>query len=447
MRAGTRIFISIFLLVTVMTTAGCTSSTADDLYSLPKASKEFLQLQKQIDTVLDSGAEYSPPTAGPNRQSVQLKDIDGDGQNEAIAFFRMTGDKPLKIYIMKQIDGTYETVCKIEGSGTAIESIRYADMDSDNISELVVGWQSSGLAHMMIYSVRDNQPVLLAESDYSKLVTSDLDDDGATDVIALRLPTPEVPGGADMFSLRPDGQRVTSSALLSADIASITRIFKSRLTDGTSALFVEGSYQGSNVSVITDILCSHLDSIINVFVTGPGESSEETVRAQSVYSADINNDGIFEVPSPRLLPSEENKTYFAIDWFAYSQSGSRQAVFTTYHDYQEGWYLILPAAWIDHITVRREDSVAGERTIIFTWLPDGQSGDLTAGTDFLKIYTLSGDNKEDRARLGGRSILLLHGDVIYAGEVLTPGDALGVTWKTVTGNFGLIPTEWATGGY
>ena len=49
MRAGVRIFISIFLLVAIMTTAGCTSSTADDLYGLPKASKEFLQLQKQID--------------------------------------------------------------------------------------------------------------------------------------------------------------------------------------------------------------------------------------------------------------------------------------------------------------------------------------------------------------------------------------------------------------
>jgi hypothetical protein len=146
---------------------------------------------------------------------VQLKDIDGDGNSEAVAFFRMTGDKPLKIYIMKQMDSTYETVSVIEGNGTAIESIRYADMDGDGVSELVVGWQSSGLTHMTIYSVRGNQPVLLAESDYSKLVTSDLNSDGLTDVIALRLPSPEIPGEADMFTLQPDGEVVISTAPLS----------------------------------------------------------------------------------------------------------------------------------------------------------------------------------------------------------------------------------------
>ncbi len=70
-----------------------------------------------------------------------------------------------------------------------------------------------------------------------------------------------------------------------------------------------------------------------------------------------------------------------------------------------------------------------------------------SGTDFLKIYTLSGDNKEDRAQLEGRSMLLIHGDVIYAAEVLSPGTAKGITTAAVAENFGLIPVEWFTGVY
>ncbi len=449
MHRYSRILAGIIGLFMLMTVSGCYSTKADDLYKLPQASQEYLQLQKQIDAVLDSGAEYSPPIAGPNRQSVQLKDLDGDGQSEAIAFFRISGDRPLKVYIMKQTEGTYETVSKIEGNGTAIESIRYVDMDGDNVSELVIGYQSAGLSHMTIYSIRDNQAVLLHESDYSKLVTSDLNEDDKTDVIALRLPTPEVPGGVDMYMLRSDGEIINSSAVLSAGIESINRIYKSELIDGSSAIFVEGSYQTS--SIITDILCWQDDGIFNIFADSATDNSEETVRTQEIYSTDINSDGVRDIPSPRLLLSSEDKTYYAIDWYSYDRDGQKHAVFTTYHDFQDDWYLILPEEWKDRITVYREDTVAGERTIVFTWLPERwETVEGESGEDFLKIYTLSGDNKEDRASLSGRYRLLpqqTHGDVIYAYEILKAGESLGVTTAMVGENFRPINKEWTTGVY
>ncbi len=443
MRTGGRILTGILGLFLLMTASGCYGTKADDLYRLPQPSRDYLQLQKQIDAVLESGAEYSPPVAGPNKQSVQLKDVDGDSLSEAIAFFRMTGDKPLKIYIMKQSDGTYETTAKIEGNGAAIESIRYADMDADGVSELVVGWQMTAtLSHMTVYSIRDNEPVLLAESDYSKIVTSDLDDDGRPDVIVLRLPSPEVPGEADMFMLRSDGEIVSSRAVLSAGILSVSGILKGSLYDGTSALFVEGEYQGGGI--ITDILCWQDGGISNVFADAPTDSSEETVRAyDKLYSTDINKDGVMEIPSPRLLVSPADKAYYVIDWYSYNRGGHKKAVYTTYHNYQDGWYLILPDAWKNEITVGREDTVAGERTIVFTWLTD--SGE--PGADFLRIYALSGDNKEDRAGLAGRDMLLWHGDVIYAAEVLVAGSARGVTTSVVAEGFELINPEWNTGVY
>jgi hypothetical protein len=52
-----------------------------------------------------------------------------------------------------------------------------------------------------------------------------------------------------------------------------------------------------------------------------------------------------DIPSPRSLASPENKSYYAIDWYSYSRSGVRRSVFETYHDYAEGWYLILPEEW------------------------------------------------------------------------------------------------------
>lgn len=443
MREGSRYLIGIICLVTLLLTlTGCFSTTADNLYSLPQASKEYLELQKQIDIVLDSGAVYSPPTSGPNRQSVQLKDIDGDGKNEAIAFFRMTGDKPLKIYILKQVSGTYEVVNIIDGDGTSIESVRYADMDGDGVNELVIGWQmSAALLHMTIYSVRDDEHTLLADSDFSKLVTGDIDGDEHTDVIVLRLSSAEVDGVVDTFSLRTDGEIVTSSARLSTGIESISRILKGNLVDGTSAIFVEGDFEGN--SIITDIFYWKDESLHNVFAKAPDIISEETIRAYQIFSTDINSDGIIEVPAPRMLESASDQTYYVIDWYSFDRNGNKSLVYTTYHNYQDGWYLILPNEWKDKITVRRDDLVAGERTMIFSWL----SGDDSPDTDFLKIYALSGDNKEDRANLAGRSKLPEHGDTIYAADILTTESGATISRGNIAANFKLIYSAWETGVY
>ena len=88
--------------------SGCVfSSTVDELYQLPQLPAEYTELQNLLDAIQDQGAEYAAPTSGANIQPVQLVDLDGDGTQEAVAFFRRTGDEqPLKIYIFQSAGGT-----------------------------------------------------------------------------------------------------------------------------------------------------------------------------------------------------------------------------------------------------------------------------------------------------------------------------------------------------
>ncbi len=53
---------------------------------------------------------------GSNLQSVQMIDLDGDGSEEAVAFFRRASDKkPMKIYIFKADGDSYERYAVIRG--------------------------------------------------------------------------------------------------------------------------------------------------------------------------------------------------------------------------------------------------------------------------------------------------------------------------------------------
>ena len=74
----------IFLMATLF--AGCALRTVADMYAIPKRSKEFKQLQVVIDQSM-TGLEYSAPLSGENRQTVQLGDLNGDGQALVFSIF------------------------------------------------------------------------------------------------------------------------------------------------------------------------------------------------------------------------------------------------------------------------------------------------------------------------------------------------------------------------
>jgi hypothetical protein len=430
------------LLAAAAALSGCFKTSADELYSLPRASEEYYKLQEQIDLVLKSGAEYASPTGGSNRQSVQLKDIDGNGRNEVIAFFSIPGDKPLKIYVFKEEAGEYAVADIIEGVGTAIESIRYVDMDGDGVSELVVGWQmGTALRHMTLYAVRDLHHTRIADADYTGIAVCDVSGDGNDDVVAVRLPTSETPGEAEVFSLMSDGEIVGGTARLTEGMEAVSRILTGKLSDGATAVFVDGK-RGSDL--VTDIFTYRDDALTNVSLNTSDGVSDATLRAltSAVYTADINRDGIMEIPSPELLPPQSETNYYAVNWNSFDRYGAGRLVMTTYHNYSDGWYLILPEDWRGRITVRREDAVPGERTLVFSYVRGAARFE-----DFLRIYTLSGDNREDRARLTGRLRLLEEGDTVYAAELLPGWDGLPLTLsgELVTENFKRNYSDWITG--
>jgi len=444
MSVKTKIIIALMVVLFVILLTGCLRITADDLYSLPEVSEEYRRLQAHIDLILSQGAEFAPPIRGPNRQAVQVQDLTGTGTNEVIAFFSVLGDSALKIYIFELIGDDYTVAVTIEGVGTEIESIRYVDMNGDGTKELVIGWQmGAALKYMSIHSLAGfHNQLLVSREEYSEITEVDMTGNGTTDVIVFRMPTLEAGAVAKLFSMMPDGEIVTEEVRLSSGIESISRILTGRLSDNVPGIFVESEGRFEDGSLVTDILAMQRDSFTNISLNTSSGVSDYTVRHR-MGSSEVNRDGVIKTPVLRRLVAQSDTDYYAIDWYAYRSDGQRSLALTTYHNNFDEWFLILPFDWRERVSVRREDSVPGERTIIFSYYNEADE----THSDFLEVMKLSGDGARERAERDNRELLMVEGTRAYAFEMLVAPNSFGLTFDEtlIRENFRLIYSDWLTG--
>lgn len=443
--------------------SGCFFRTVDELYAIPQPPKDYEALQARLSEVVAQGGEYAAPLTGEMIQSVQLQDLDGDGKQEAIAFFRMTSEeKPLKIYIFRQVGQEYETFAVIEGAGAAINCVDYVQLDDEPFKEVVVSWQMTAQVHSLAaYSVGPEQVEELMRTDYDSYKLFDLDQDNQQELIVFRTAAGNVPqaelydydGVLSRTSVAPlsVGAYVGADGTVKSDY--LTSVQTGYLTDRVPAVFASSSY-GENGS-ITDVFAIRDGALENVTLDPETGESGETVRFYTQVSArDINGDGVMELPQPVPLAdyriTTDTVNFWLIHWRQFDVHGNAVPIFTTYHNDRDGWYFILPEEWEHDLTLSRSDLPGGgERSVTFSyWTGDGATEPLP----FLTIYKLTGTNRAARARTGGRFVLWPmnaldkpdESATIYAAEFRGAWDC-GLTEEQVRERFNIIRTDWYSG--
>lgn len=428
------------LLLLLLLTACSPGRDMEEFMALPKLPQEYLELQQVMDGLQAEGAAFSAPVSGSYRQPVQFYDVNGDGAEEALAFFRMAGERPLKIYIFIRSGSRYETAAVVEGDGASIESVTYTDMDGDGWTELVVGWgMDAELKMLTVYSLKAFQVSPIANADYTQYTVGDLNGDGHGELLLVRLGDGDKNGAAELIGVSRDGETVNASSRLSAGMESVSRLTCAPLLDRKTALFVEGGVPGG---LVTDVFLYENDALRNITL-GTDEFSQGTFRSSSVGLRDMNGDSVPEIPIPRALPAQGETVYRVLDWYAFNSRGVRQLQLSTYHNFSDSWYLILSEYWGDRITIRREDTDAGERAVVFSrW-----NGADKPVTDFLIVYTISGASREELASRQGRLILYSGAEITYAARLLLTKEdwSLAPDDAQLRRNFGLIYSEWISG--
>ena len=432
--------------VLLLCATGCSFTLSpQELYRLPKLPAEYTELDNRIGEILAEGAEYAAPASGSNIQPVQLVDLDSDGQEEAVAFFRNpAAEKPLKICIFTPVGDGYEQTAAIESSATSINSIVYSDLDRDGYTELLVGWRTTtDLQALVVYSLRGGEPEELMRSNYVRYTLADLDEDRMQELVILRSTEEEGGNVADYYTWQDGQLQMKTPARVSMTMAELSqqgRVTAGKLQDGSPALFVTGVEE--SIFSITDILAIRNGELTNISLSDSTGASTEIALFRSLYPMDINGDGITEVPIPEMLPGwdDEDSSYQRIDWRSYDAEGVGALVLSTYHSIEDGWYLRLPETWRDQLLVTRSVIPDEAYVTFYCWTQDGIH-------PFLRISAITGNSRSIKATRGGRFTLSRQAETTYTAELLEANDSWehGITEDQVREAFSLIAKEWTYG--
>ena len=436
-----KILLSVLLILTALLFTGCGLRTVEQMYSLPKRSEEYSQLQTSIDMAM-YGMTYSAPRSGEHQQTVQMADLDGDGVEEYLVFAKGASEKPLQVLIFTQEeDGSIHTMETIGITGLAFEQAEYVQFDGEPGMELIIGFQVSDqvMRSVAVYTFQGGNAELVLMNSYTKFLTCDLDQNDLSELMVFRPGEAESERGSVVLYSSYGGQTGRSvETELSHPPANIRRITHGRLQSGEPAVFVASAAEEN--AIVTDIFSLKDGIFANISFSTMADTSVGTLRNFYVYADDIDRDDVLVLPAlltmkpVSILPDEELKVL--LRWFSVDINGWEIDKLFTFHDFVTGWYLQLDSTWASRVTVDQFESTY----TFYVWDESYQEP-----TPLFTVYVFTDSARDEESVTNGRFALYRAEGIAYAAKLSPYAEYFDITQETLTENFHLIRQVWQTG--
>ncbi len=427
--------------------SGCMIPSGDELLAAPKPSANYQNLQNELEKLLASGVTYAAPAKGENRSSIQRIDLDGDGVDEAITFFRGANSATsnnFEVFVYKkQDDDKYVCTGSIQGSGTAIQSVEYPAITPAGKRGMLIAWQlqTEGTNALTMCDFDENcVPGVLLETEYIAMELTDLTSNGAKDLLLL---TNDQNGKrvARMYGYSGRELRLAGEAASSEEIVSVERIKNGRVKDGVPAVFAEGK-TASGVGLSTDIFVYSHRTLRNLALDGEDNTLMSTYRPVSVYSMDINSDGVTELPRAVLMAGYTDASspdaVFMLDWYVYSVDKSPELVRTTYQNISDAWTFRIDDAWHDVITASKSNESSISTVSFYECAGEGRIElfSISCATGTIREYYA---DRTDLVQLGQTSKAVYYARLPEQGQTGT----IKLSELDLKARFSLVTQDWS----
>lgn len=382
--------------------SGCqlTILSANELIRPPKLSGESSFLQEAFEkTINKEHIEMKTPINGENRSSYIIYDIDADGNDDGLVFYSdPTVDEFAHVAVFKHDGNDWKNISNFVGLAEEVYEVSFNDVNGDGKKEVLISWSSLGPdsytnetltlvgnRNLALYSFNGNTMTLQKTENYTKMYVSDFDKDGSDDLFFTNVnisidsnkTTAHILSFDKNYSIDYDSSFDLVGML---DVMSIVSDTVNSANNLTTRIYIDGLLSES--AYITDVV--EFNSSNNNYSLPFHSDSETTdvpptVRSSKVFCADIDSDGVVEIPTVQELPYSKRITEnidenSALNLIVWSQFDSQElnVDFKSLYNKAKNYYFVFDENWISNITAVYNNS---NSLLTFYSVKNGEIGD------------------------------------------------------------------------
>ena len=386
------------LLAALLLSACSFNLDAGTLLEPPRLTQQQSAVYDALEAAIGTDSfKLKYPRSGSNLAACTLHDLDGDGVEEAIAFYELTGGAAASTWlaVLVQQEGGWRCVRQIPGDEDEIDRLEFVSILGEKNS-ILVGWTSSAAAKStcMFYFYENGQVEKYKTNfSYNDLMIADVDDDGHEEVVLCT----RGKNGGTMALLHESGGRIvrTSTMDFDAGIDGFEQLTAGELASGLRAVFADVRLSDGTDQMIVAVIAKNETRT----VLQPLEESElglyaGTVRpAGQAVCADMNGDGLIDLPicAPLAGYSAQDEDVVWLTTYQSVVDGALVPAARFVTNPASGYRFRFPDAWDDAVTVRSYPVNGEWRFILF----GGDLGDAAAA-ELLRIRVLAPSDYRDK---------------------------------------------------
>ena len=435
-------------LLCMLILSGCSLKTGIDLMQLPKPNKDRQAITDELERVRSQDAVEDAPYEGENRNTVQMVDLDADGTEEVVAFFRApaNGNTYEALVLSKNADDSYRFVGRVQGTGARIDAVSYPVVTQDGRRCILLTMEKIGEQgnHLIAADYTGDSVQVMLETDYVNILPVDLDNNGAQEIFLITGVEPRRTASIYTYDRAKGTLTLMSESPLSSSAKIIEQANSGYIEDQMPAVFVEETVESGNGQQTDLFVYQPEEGLRNLALNTESGTGRGTYRVVPADAYDINGDGLTEIPrAVHMVGSMKDDVdpVYMLDWYLYNADGEPSYVETTYRNVSQEWDFQISQDWYDAVHAVKGSQDGTDYTTFEIYVPDGQSIPL------LTIYYLLGDEDELRQQIEKNSLFALDTTAsgIFAAEI--PEEAsdssLRLTEDEVRARFSLIAVDWS----
>ena len=407
--------------------SGCSVElrSIDSLMRPPHTATEA-ELKNSINKLLGNQISYRSPESGENHSAIILRDINGDGTEEAIVFYVKNDDTSVvRMCVLTQSNENWLLVSDFAGNGSGVLNVDFDDLNNDNDEEILVTWflfEDKSQKMLSVYSsdIKDDTlkvSVRISEP-YSIMAVTDVYGTGNKQLLIAYSNNTRV---SDRTTLKLIGVSEGDEILLINEMNLDSRIvnllsFSCDLPSGniTPRLYIDA--QISDGQNITQVLEWNTAQRKFVSLINDTDDPDMTLRSSNLLCKDIDADGIIEIPLRKPMSESINSDTslgYVLEWCEVADS---KLVPQEYYvvNLLENYTLYYPEEWKDKIFVKSNIS-----TRIWDFV------DLNEKLLF-SIVACNFEDWDENSSVA-TEMLMIQNDTVYFCRITAEGEKKGIT--------------------